>query len=176
MNPLTEVLCYCASNARSMHHNDVRFLPRLPNRFNFLHHEGTLIRISLVPRPLPDFISQLFRKIGRPGIITMSRTGNGGLGWCIMWTQLHNGGNMPTQYTASTASDQTENLPSILPTTTDFASTKSLMKTYKEEGVMRVRWLRKPSGWGQVCCSVFKTSVCIGATSSKRLRARVRMV
>ena len=36
---------------------------------------------SLVPRPLPDFISQLWRKIGRrPGIKTMSQTGNGGLG------------------------------------------------------------------------------------------------
>ena len=36
---------------------------------------------SLVPRPLPDFISQPWRKIGRrPGIKTTSRTGNGGLG------------------------------------------------------------------------------------------------
>ena len=36
---------------------------------------------SLVPRPLPDFISQPWRKIGRrPGAITTSRTGNGGLG------------------------------------------------------------------------------------------------
>ena len=36
---------------------------------------------SLVPRPLPDFISQPWRKIGRrPGTITTSRTGNGGLG------------------------------------------------------------------------------------------------
>jgi len=36
---------------------------------------------SLVSRPLPDFISQPWRKIGRrPGIIDMSRTGNGGLG------------------------------------------------------------------------------------------------
>ena len=36
---------------------------------------------SLVPWPLPDFILQPWRKIGRrPGIITMSRTGNGGLG------------------------------------------------------------------------------------------------
>ena len=34
-----------------------------------------------VPRPLPDFISQPWRKIGRrPGIKTTSRTGNGGLG------------------------------------------------------------------------------------------------
>ena len=40
---------------------------------------------SLVPRPLPDFISQLWRKIGRkigrkPGSKTVSQTGNGGLG------------------------------------------------------------------------------------------------
>ena len=36
---------------------------------------------SLVPRPLPDFISQPWRKIGgRPGTNTTSRTGNGGLG------------------------------------------------------------------------------------------------
>ena len=36
---------------------------------------------SLVPRPLPDFISQQWRKIGRrPGTNTTSRTGNGGLG------------------------------------------------------------------------------------------------
>jgi len=34
--------------------------------------------ISLVPRPLPDFISQPWRR--RPGIKTISRTGNGGLG------------------------------------------------------------------------------------------------
>ena len=37
---------------------------------------------SLIPRPLPDFISQQWRKIGwRPGIKTASQTGNGGLGW-----------------------------------------------------------------------------------------------
>ena len=34
---------------------------------------------SLVPRPLPDFISQPWRR--RPGIKTTSRTGNGGLGY-----------------------------------------------------------------------------------------------
>ena len=35
---------------------------------------------SLVPMPLPDFASQLWPKFGRrPGIITMSRTENGGL-------------------------------------------------------------------------------------------------
>ena len=36
---------------------------------------------SVIPRPLPDFVSQPQRKIGRkPGIITTSRTGNGGHG------------------------------------------------------------------------------------------------
>ena len=36
---------------------------------------------SLVPRPLPDFILQPWRKLGRrPGTSTTSRTGNGGLG------------------------------------------------------------------------------------------------
>ena len=36
---------------------------------------------SLIPRPLPDFISQPWRKVRRsPGIKTMSRIGNGGLG------------------------------------------------------------------------------------------------
>ena len=36
---------------------------------------------SLIPRPLPDFFSQPWRKIRRkPGIKTTSRTGNGGLG------------------------------------------------------------------------------------------------
>ena len=65
-------------------------------------------QISLVPRPLPDFISQPWRKIGRrPGTITTSRTGNGGLDSYVMWTRFHNDGNMPTQYAASTASDRT---------------------------------------------------------------------
>ena len=42
---------------------------------------------SLVPRPLPDFISQPWRKIGRrPGTITTSRTGNGGLDFIMMAT------------------------------------------------------------------------------------------
>ena len=36
---------------------------------------------SLIPRPLPNFISQPWRKIGRkPGIIATSRAGNGGHG------------------------------------------------------------------------------------------------
>ena len=44
-------------------------------------HVCMYILYSLVPRPLPDFISQPWRKIGRrPGIKTMSQTGNGGLG------------------------------------------------------------------------------------------------
>ena len=44
---------------------------------------------SLVPRPLPDFISQPWRKIRRrPGIKSTSRTGNGGLGQYVTWTQF----------------------------------------------------------------------------------------
>ena len=36
---------------------------------------------SIVLRPLPDFISQLWRKVRRrPGIIATSQAGNGGLG------------------------------------------------------------------------------------------------
>ena len=36
---------------------------------------------TLVPRPLPDFVSQPWRKIRRrPGIIAMSWVGNGGHG------------------------------------------------------------------------------------------------
>ena len=42
---------------------------------------------SLVPKPLPDFISQPWRKIGRrPGIKTTSWTENGELGQYVMWT------------------------------------------------------------------------------------------
>ena len=63
---------------------------------------------SLVPRPLPDFISQPWRKIGRrPGTITTSRAGNGGLDSYVMWTRFHNDGNVPTQCAASTASGRT---------------------------------------------------------------------
>ena len=69
---------------------------------------GTHQLASLVPRPLPDFISQLWRKIGRrPGTITTSWTGNGGLDSYVMWTRFHNDGNVPTQYADSTASDRT---------------------------------------------------------------------
>ena len=44
--------------------------------------QGTnLVYSSLIPRPLPDFISQPWRKVGRrPGNITTLWTGNGGLG------------------------------------------------------------------------------------------------
>ena len=78
---------------------------------------------SLVPRPLPDFISQPLRKIGRrPGTNTTSRTGNG-----TWWTRFGNDGNVPTQYAANTASEAYLHV-GILPTATDFASTKSLTK------------------------------------------------
>ena len=44
-------------------------------------HGSTALAISLIPRPLPDFISQPWRKIERrPGIIAMPQIGNGGLG------------------------------------------------------------------------------------------------
>ena len=51
------------------------------------------VLFSLVPRPLPDFIPQPWRKIGRkigrrPGIKTTSQTGNGGLGHYVMWTRF----------------------------------------------------------------------------------------
>ena len=47
-----------------------------------LWDESIKVTFSLVPRPLPDFILQLWRKIGRrPGNITASRTRNGGLGY-----------------------------------------------------------------------------------------------
>ena len=40
-----------------------------------------IVCTTLVPRPLPDFVAHLWRKIGRrPGIKTTSQTGNGGLG------------------------------------------------------------------------------------------------
>ena len=56
-----------------------------------------------------------------------------------MWTPFCNDGNMPTQYLASTASDQITTFYQQL--YMDFASTKSLTKdvyTYKVEGVMCV--------------------------------------
>ena len=57
---------------------------------------------SPVPRSLPDFISQPWRKVGRT--IAMSWSGNGELGWYIMCTQFRNDGSMSMQYAASTAS------------------------------------------------------------------------
>ena len=43
-----------------------------------LYEEGEVA--SLVPRPLPDFISQVWRKIWRrPGIIATSQAEKGGL-------------------------------------------------------------------------------------------------
>ena len=51
----------------------------LQNAGNFL--PLTVKKPSLIPRPLPDFISQLWRRIRRrPGIIATSWAGNGGLG------------------------------------------------------------------------------------------------
>ena len=48
-----------------------------------------LLIASLIPRSLPDFISQPWRKIGRrPGSKTTSRTGNGGLGQYVTWTRF----------------------------------------------------------------------------------------
>ena len=81
-------------------------LPYLYGKHKKLPHAIELH--SLVPRPLPDFISQPWRKIGRrPGTITTSRAGNGGLDSYVMWTRFHNDGNVPTQCAASTASDRT---------------------------------------------------------------------
>ena len=85
---------------------------------------------SFVPRPLPDFILQPWRKIGRwPGTNTTSRTENGGPNSYIMWTRFHNDGNVPhairDQYSKQSNS---EVCLGVLPTGTDFASTKSLTK------------------------------------------------
>ena len=41
---------------------------------------------SLIPRPLPDFILQLWRRSS--GIIATSRAGNGGLGQYVIWTRF----------------------------------------------------------------------------------------
>ena len=50
-------------------------------------HKQTLPYYSLIPRPLPDFISQLWRKVRRrPGTITTSWIGNDGLGLVMMAT------------------------------------------------------------------------------------------
>ena len=90
-----------------------RSMPRTPLASSgfactFALRAKQLSRPSLVPRPLPDFISQPWRKIGRrPGTNNTSRTGNGGLDSYVMWTRFHNDGNVPTQYPVSTASDRT---------------------------------------------------------------------
>ena len=49
-------------------------------------HRGIEVNeTSLVPRLLPDFILQLWRKIGKmPGTITTSQTENGGLSFAMM--------------------------------------------------------------------------------------------
>ena len=64
-----------AGNKRDTHEGSFVPRPRLPPSYL------SLAVFSLVPRPLSDFISQLWRKIGRrPGIKTTSGTRNGGLG------------------------------------------------------------------------------------------------
>ena len=83
---------------------------------------------SLVPRPLPDFVSQLWRKIGRrPGTITTSQK------W---WTQLVRNVDSVSwwwQHAHAICSQYSKWSNSkacldALPTTTNFASTKSLTK------------------------------------------------
>ena len=44
----------------------------------------------------------------------------------VMWTRFRNDGNVPTQYAARTANSKV--CLGVLPTATDFASTKSLTK------------------------------------------------
>ena len=91
----------------------------------FIAQSCTACRPSLVPRPLPDLITQPWRKIGRrPGTNTArtntaSRTGNGGLDFIMMATCPRNMRPVP-------ASDRV--CLGVLPTVTDFASTKSLTK------------------------------------------------
>ena len=52
---------------------------------NKISETNLMSDISLVPRPLPDSISQPWRKIGRrSGINTASQTGNGELGFVMM--------------------------------------------------------------------------------------------
>ena len=73
-------------HAKSMQQgrNDTKVKDKPPLWLSF---GGVCLSISLVPRPLPDFISQPWRKIGRrPGSKTTSRTGNGGLSQYVMWT------------------------------------------------------------------------------------------
>ena len=74
---------------------------------------------SLIPRPLLNFITQLWRKSGEGLVsnhyyITDQR-------W---WTQFRKDGNVPTQYETGTASDQV--CLDVMQTATDFANTKSI--------------------------------------------------
>ena len=55
-----------------------------------------MVCCSLVSRPLPDFISQPWRKI-RPGITATSQAENGGLGLYMIWTQfVHKSDHRPS--------------------------------------------------------------------------------
>ena len=63
------------------HHTTLSSKPRVVTIIVQLSALDEVKGFSLVPRPLPDFISQPWRKIWRrPRIKTMSQTGNGGLG------------------------------------------------------------------------------------------------
>ena len=90
--------CWKALGTRLVYHKMDPQWKRLPSNYHQTAHRGTPLLIlfllqdllttldtmtatSLVPRPLPDFFSQPWKKIGRrSGIKTKSRTGNGGLG------------------------------------------------------------------------------------------------
>ena len=77
---------------------------------------------SLVPRPLPDFILQPWRKIRRwPGTNTMSRTENGGLDFIMMATY-------PRDTRSVQQRSNSKVCLGVLPTGMDFVSTKSLTK------------------------------------------------
>ena len=120
---------------------------------------------SLVPRPLPDFISQLWRKIGRrPGIKATSWTGNGGLSFVMMTTCPR------TMWSVLASSIRFD----ILLTATNFAGTKSLitMCIYKWKAFC-VDWklMGKAAGWGLGCKHV-KTSVCTRATIIKEAQSQ----
>ena len=55
---------------------------------------------------------------------------HGGLDYYVMWTRFHNDGNVPTQYAAMQypKRSNSEVCLGVLPTATDFVSTKSLTK------------------------------------------------
>ena len=63
----------------------------------FIAQSCTACRPSLVPRPLPDFITQPWRKNREKAWYQYSITDQK---W---WTRFHNDGNVPTQYAASTS-------------------------------------------------------------------------